>query len=237
MTWSRWFRRGGQVAARKPQAPPQASRSPPPLVTEDVWLEAEQLAAVWSSESGRLVASVPRPIAKGSPVAVRVSGPGSVMGPLSGVVVSAAPLASGCRLEIDLQADQRGAVGRILGYLRTGKDAPRARAARHPLALPVFVETGGNSTYMNTFSVSRGGCGLVWLGEPPRIGDALNLRLGSGQSSAAFRAMVCWVRESGRERRVGIRFVSGQDGPLAALMDAKLAAVKAPGTDRGQRPG
>jgi hypothetical protein len=191
-------------------------------------LDAEQLASAWRSDSGRLVTTTTKPIARGRRVTVAVSGPGSVMAPLTGVAASIRSEGSASTIEIDLDGDQRGAVGRLLGFLRTGKDAPRARAPRYPLALPVFVTSGAGSTYMNTFSVSRGGCGLAWNGAPPRVGSMLDLRLGSGAGSAAFRAMVCWVREQNHGRRVGIRFVAGQDAALVALLKAALAAANGP---------
>ncbi len=59
--------------------------------------------------------------------------------------------------------------------------AMRTRAPRYRLALPAFVQTATSTTYMNTFSVSRGGCGLSWSGQVPRIGSVLYVRLGGGQ--------------------------------------------------------
>jgi len=225
MAWSHWFRRDERKTAGKLQVPGPAGKSPALPLPDEILLEAEELASAYNDNSGHLLANTPRSVSRGARVAVRVSGPGRVVGPLSGVAVSAAPQRSGFRVEIELGEDQRRAVGRILLFLKTGENAPRARPPRYPLALPVFVRSRDGSTYMTTFSVSRGGCGLTWIGEPPRVGSALDLRLGSGQGAVAYRAMVCWVAEHKRGRRVGLRFVAGQEAALVALLKAALTAA------------
>jgi hypothetical protein len=80
------------------------------------------------------------------------------------------------------------------------------------------VSLPSGNTFMNTFSVSRGGCGLAWIGSAPGLGDTYFVRLGAGRGAASLRAMVCWTQASGRQLRVGVRFVSGQDSELQALL-------------------
>lgn len=95
--------------------------------------------------------------------------------------------------------------------------ARRARAPRFRLVLPAFVQSATATTYMNTFSVSRGGCGLTWSGQRPRLGSVLYVRLGGGRGAASLRAMVCWARDLAGSQRVGVRFVGGEEAKLAAL--------------------
>lgn len=222
MTWLKWFKRDG-VAVRKPPAPPAARRPTPRPAVAEVALEAALLDTSWHPESGRLVASAAGCVPRGARVAVQILGPGKVMSPLTGSVAAALPDGEGAALEIELDQDQRPAVDRLLAYLRTGRDAPRVRAPRYRVSLPAFVSSGGASVYMTAVSLSRGGCGLAWMGAPPRIGSVLLLRLGSGSGSASFRGMVCWVRALAGGLRVGVRFVSGQEGSLVALLKAANA--------------
>jgi hypothetical protein len=101
--------------------------------------------------------------------------------------------------------------------------ARRPRAPRYRLVLPAFVQTATSTTYMNTFSVSRGGCGLSWSGQRPRLGSVLYVRLGGGRAAASLRAMVCWARDVSGASRVGVRFVGGEEAKLAVLL-AQAAA-------------
>jgi hypothetical protein len=96
--------------------------------------------------------------------------------------------------------------------------ARRARAPRYRLVLPAFVQTATSTTYMNTFSVSRGGCGLTWSGQVPRLGSVIYVRLGGGRAAASMRAMACWARQVSGVQRVGVRFVGGEEAKLATLL-------------------
>lgn len=218
MVWPKWLRTGEKAAAARRGVGPRAKAKTVASPAVELELQAHQLPAAWRSEGDLLEVTAPKRVAPGARVAVRVSGPGTVMAPLAGAVVSTEPLGVNSRAVVRLDEDQRGAVDRILGFLRSGRDAPRPRAPRYALTLPAFVISHDGNAYMTTFSVSRGGCGLTWTGEPPKIGSALELRLGSGRGSATFRGMVCWVRDFKRGRRVGVRFIAGQDAALVTLM-------------------
>ncbi len=127
-------------------------------------------------------------------------------------------VASGFEVAVEPDEEGRALVARILGWLKGGGERPRARALRHRVAIPATVSSRTGNTYMTTFSLSRGGCGLAWSGPIPRLGDVLWVRLGSASGGVAMRGMVCWTKEQGAGRRVGIRFVGGQDSELAALL-------------------
>jgi hypothetical protein len=133
-------------------------------------------------------------------------------------VVGVRACAAGFEVAVEPDEEGRALVARILGWLEAGGERPRAREARHRVAIPAAVSSRSGNTYMTTFSLSRGGCGLAWSGPVPRLGDVLWVRLGSAAGGVAMRGMVCWTEERGEGRRVGIRFVGGQDSELAVLL-------------------
>ena len=94
----------------------------------------------------------------------------------------------------------------------------RPRPPRYRLKLPAVVQSATSATFMNTFSVSLGGCGLSWIGARPRLGNVIYVRLGGGRSAANLRGMVCWVRDASGGVRVGIRFVGGEESKFAAIL-------------------
>jgi hypothetical protein len=218
MAWLKWFGKG-KKASRKALPPrPNSQRARPVERPEEIPVEAEQLPLAWRAASGHLVVTVKRPIRTGRRAAVKVSGPGSVMAPLAGAITDVQPLGSEFSVEIKVDESQRAALKRILKSLQTGVDLPRARASRYRLTLPAIVSSQRGSTYMTTFSLSRGGCGLAWSGAPPELESILQVRLGSGKTSAMLRAKVCWVEGRAGRQTVGVRFVAGQEAALMALI-------------------
>ncbi len=101
---------------------------------------------------------------------------------------------------------------------RTTPWQPRARRLR--VALPALVLWPSGAAEMTVHSLSEGGCGLAWLGLPPRLGAPLGVQLGDGPAAVALRARVCWVRDDGRGLRVGAQFAGpgGTPDDLAALL-------------------
>ena len=81
-----------------------------------------------------------------------------------------------------------------------------------------MVQSMDAHTYMTTFSLSKGGCGLAWSGPRPKLGTVVNVRLVGGKTAASLRAMICWVNVLNRAIRVGVRFVSGEDAKLSLLL-------------------
>jgi hypothetical protein len=218
MAWMKWFGKGEKGSKKAPGPRPSSQRAPPLERPEEIPIEAEQLPLAWRAASGHLVVTVKKPTRTGRRAAVKVSGPGSVMAPLAGAITDVQALGSEFSVEIKVDDDQRAALKRILKSLQTGVDLPRARASRYRLKLPAVVSSQKGNTYMTTFSVSRGGCGLAWSGEPPPLDSALQVRLGSGKASALLRAKVCWVKEQAGKQMVGVRFVAGQEAALMAII-------------------
>jgi len=218
MAWVKWFGKG-KTASRKALPPrPNSQRARPLERPEEIPIEVEQLPLAWRAAVGHLVVTVKKPIRTGRRAEVKVSGPGSFMAPLTGTVIDVQPLGNEFSAEIKVDEDQRAALKRILKYLQTGVDLPKTRASRYRLTLPAVVSSQERNTYMTTFSVSRGGCGLAWSGAPPRLGSVLQVRLGSGKASATLRATVCWVKEHAGRQTVGVRFVPGQEAALMAFI-------------------
>lgn len=218
MAWLKWFGKGKKATRKAPPPPASSRRARPAEWPEEIPVDAEQLPLAWRAASGHLVVTVKRPIRAGRRAAVKVSGPGSVMAPLAGAITDVQPFGSDFSVEIKVDESQRAALKRILKSLQTGVDLPRARASRYRLTLPAIVSSPRGSTYMTTFSVSRGGCGLAWSGAPPELESALQVRLGSGKTSAMLRARVCWVDEHAGKQTVGVQFVAGQEAALMALI-------------------
>ncbi len=218
MAWLKWFGRGRKASKKALGAHPSSQQPPPPERPEDIPVEAEQLPLAWRAASGHLLVTVEKPIRMGRRAAVKVSGPGRVMAPLTGSITDLQALGNGFTVEIKLDENKRAALKRILKSLQTGADLPRARASRYALKLPAVVSWQKGNTYMTTFSVSRGGCGLAWSGEPPPLESVLQVRLGSGKGSAMLRARVCWVEERAGRNMVGVQFVAGQEAALMALI-------------------
>ncbi len=218
MAWWNWLGKGKKASTKALQPRPTPQQPPLPERAEEIPVEAEQLPLAWRAATGRLVVTVKKPVRMGKRAAVKVSGPGSVMAPLTGAITDLQALGSEFTVEIKVDEDQRAALKRMLKSLQTGVDQPRARASRYRLKLPAVVSWQKGNTYMTTFSVSRGGCGLAWSGEPPPIDSFLQVRLGSGKGSAMLRAKVCWVAEHAGRRMVGVQFVAGQEAALMALI-------------------
>jgi hypothetical protein len=76
--------------------------------------------------------------------------------------------------------------------------------------------------YMNTVSLSAGGCSLRWSGPAPRVGQVIRLRFGAGSSKVAVDGEVRWVR-SGSSTTVGLRFA---DTRAASILAGVLGAVE-----------
>ncbi|HTP51357.1 MAG TPA: PilZ domain-containing protein [Anaeromyxobacteraceae bacterium] len=218
MAWWKWLGKGKKASRKALRPRPTPRQTPPSERAEEIPVEAEQLPLAWRAATGRLVVTVKKPVRMGKRAAVKVSGPGSVMAPLTGAITNLQALGSEFSVEIKVDEDQRAALKRMLKSLQTGVDQPRARASRYQLRLPAVVSWQKGNTYMTTFSVSRGGCGLAWSGEPPPVDSFLQVRLGSGKGSAMLRARVCWVTEHAGRRMVGVQFVAGQEAALMALI-------------------
>jgi hypothetical protein len=226
MAWLKRFGKGERASKKVLQPRPKSQRAPPLEWPEEIPIEAEQLPLAWRSASGHLVVVVKKPIRIGRLAAVKVSGPGSVMAPLTGTITDVQALGNEFSVEIKLDEDQRAALKRILKSFLTGEDLPKARASRYRLTLPAVVSSQERNTYMTALSVSRGGCGLAWSGAPPQLDSVLQVRLGSGKASATLRARVCWVKEQAGKQTVGVRFLAGQEAALMALITGANARAK-----------
>ena len=218
---------------REPALPPPSRRTPPPAARrtptpapstvphEEFRLTASELAAAWSPGSERLVLRATTPLARGHRVRLLVTADEAGVIPVTGAVSSVSPSGGRLAVEIQVDADRREALQRLLSWQEGVAPKPVARAPRFRLSLPAFVVWPEGNAYMTTTTVSLGGCGLAWSGPLPSRGSPLQIRLGSGPTSATFRGRTCWVREEARGVRVGVRFVAGQDAALAALIDGQ----------------
>jgi len=216
MELPRWFGSVGRSKApsRSPVPRSPASREPP----QEIAIEAGALRSGASSD-GRLVWAPTAPVAVGRRVALKLTGVGKSTFRVTGTVAGTRPKGDTVGMEMEVDEDQRGLVRRILEHLAGRTDMPRVRPPRYRLIWPAVVLLPSGATYMNTVSVSEGGCGLGWRAPRPRIGSVYHVRLGPEQSSLCLRAMVCWIREAPTGMRVGLRFVGGETAKLAPALE------------------
>lgn len=194
-------------------------------------LQPDQLIDAWRQETGRLLLPSPQGVGVQEKTAIRIQLAGKpVVVTVVGTVVSSHRNGEQHRIEFAPDAESQRAL-RLLSAAARG-EAIRflQRPGRYLTRLPVFVNWEGSKVYMSTFSVSQNGCGLLWSGSLPRVGWALQLRVGAGTRTADFRGVVCWIRSARPGSTVGVRFVGGRS-PSAVwdgiLLDAKRSGVPA----------
>jgi len=220
MALLRWIRSGGErptpAPPARPTPPPSAHPlAGPPAAAEEIGLAEAELRAAWRPSSKRLVVAAPRTLPRGARVVVAVRSEGGAVIPIGGAVAETSGTAA---LEVTVDADRLPAVERLLASLEGRALRPRSRPPRYRISLPAVVTSASVHAYMTTFSLSQGGCGLVWSGPTPPRGALLQVRLGSGSRSAAFKGRVAWTSENGGAVKVGVRFAVGDDAALAALL-------------------
>ena len=189
------------------------------LVSLDVPLRPDELAAAWRPESRRLVFAAKAPLRLQQKVAARITAVGlGVAATITGRVVSAGPHGDRFRIELAPDETRLRAVERLLEIARGSAVRYQPRIPRFLATLPAFVSGPRQPTYMNTFSVSENGCGLVWSGPVPAVGVGMDVRLGAGNRAASFRSVVCWTAQSGRSATVGLRFVSAPQRAWSTML-------------------
>ena len=179
-------------------------------------LQPAQLLEAWRQDTGRLVLPgvlAARPQQK-TAVRIRIEGR-LIEATIFGTVVSSN--GSGARQATELAPDGEGLRAlRLLAAAARGEPIRfLQRAPRYSARLPVFVDFPGSRVYMATFSVSESGCGLVWSGSMPSMGQSLRLRFGAGMRSAELRGVVCWTRDTRPGAAVGVRLVHGRASSVA----------------------
>ena len=195
------------------------------LLSLDVRLRPEELAVAWRPESRRLVLPAKAPLRLQQKVAARITAVGlGVAATITGRVVSAGPHGDRFRIELAPDEARMRAVERLMEIARGGAVRYHPRIPRFLASLPAFVSGPRQPTYMNTFSVSENGCGLVWSGPVPAAGATMDVRLGAGNRAATFRAVVCWTSQSGRSATVGLRFVSGPQQAWSTILAERRRA-------------
>jgi hypothetical protein len=217
------------VRSRDPSDPAEISgRAPrsahkPRARIEKVSIDTTALRAAASSDD-RLVWTATAPVEVGRRVALKLSGLGQSPIQVTGTVSGKRPRGETLATEMEVDEDQRWIVRHVLEHLADGAEMPRVRPPRHRVKWPAIVILESGATYMNTVSVSAGGCGLCWSGTPPRVGTLYLMRLGPGLSGPCLRGVVCWVREASGGVRVGFRFVGGETAKLALVLEQAEAA-------------
>jgi hypothetical protein len=188
-----------------------------------------QLLDAWHQDTGRLLVPSPRPPALRAKAAVRIRLQGKPVSiTVVGTVVSVHRSGEHHRIELAPDADGQRAVRLLAAAARGETVRIQPRAPRYLARLPVFVDWEGAKVYLATFSVSENGCGLVWSGSLPSVGQALALRFGAGSRQAEFRGVVCWTRTARPNSTVGVRLVGTRGTAVfweALLGDARRTGL------------
>lgn len=220
------------AAPRRPTPPRPLAALPlrtVPVPAEVIPLDARALLGGWSPGSTRVVVRSAAPIGEGRRVALRLTGDAGVEAPVLGTVKVARPVGGAYAAEVEIDGDRQATLHRIRAYLDGLAPSLRARDPRFRVSLPAVVTAGAGHVYMSTFSLSRGGCGLVWSGMKPLPNAILDVKVGLSQAAGAqFRARVCWARQDGKAFKVGLRFLAGGDqSGLSRLLDEAKGRVEA----------
>jgi PilZ domain len=203
--------------ARSPaRAPAAPKRHPKPAHTLPI--DAQLVPSAYRPADRRLVIPTSVSLRRSQQVVVRITSANpavdlSLTGTVTAIIEGAHALA-----HVDPGEDGAAVLARLLAAMRGEAEPIKLREPRFRAALPVVVSSEAGNTFMTTTSVSRSGCGLAWSGPAPRLSGGLSLKVGTGRGAVAMRAMVCWVRESQRGMRVGVRFLGGDDGAWSALL-------------------
>ncbi len=191
-------------------------------------LRPDELVQAWRPEVRRLSLPAREPLRAQQRVVATIALAGAgAAATISGRVASATRTASGHRIELAPDDLRVKAVERLVALARGEVVEWSPRMPRFLATVPAVVHGPIAPTYMTTFSVSAGGCGLAWTGPVPAVGAPVDVRLGAGSRAARFRSVVCWTARSGRAEMVGVRFVAGAQGPWATML-AELERSGAP---------
>jgi len=194
-------------------------------------LEPEELLDALRQDTGRLLLPVKQSLGLTRRAAIRIQLHGRpVVATIVGTVVSTHRNGSAHHVELAPDGDSLRAVQLLSAAARGEEVAFLERPIRYQAKLPVFVGLEDSAICMSTFSVSMGGCGLVWSISAPTMGQSLQLRF-AGSRVVDFRGVVCWAQPTRQSSLVGVRLLGRKDAP--GVWDALLAEVRrsgAPGT-------
>jgi hypothetical protein len=180
------------------------------VVSLEVPLRPDELAAAWRPESRRLVLSTREPLRLQQRVAARITVLGvGAAATITGRVASVSRHDDRHRVDLVPDDNRLRAMERLLAIAQGEPVEYEARAPRFLASVPAVVHGPAGAIYMNTFSVSENGCGLAWSGPVPSVGVPMDVRLGAGNRAATLRSVVCWTAQTGRSATVGLRFVAG----------------------------
>jgi len=205
-------RRTGVSAAPVPRT------TPVPLPILELPFDVRTLVGAWRPGVRKLTLKTPDLLANGRRVALRMAGDIGIDAPVLGTVKDAVSMRGIHSAAIEVDADREPILRRAFEFLEGRAGRPMVRAPRYRMAVPVVVASGYALTYMNTFSLSRGGCGIDWTGAKPATGAFLDMRVGSGTRCAKVRARVRWVKPDGARFKVGVSFLSGDHSAIDRLI-------------------
>jgi hypothetical protein len=191
-------------------------------------LQPSEWRSAWRLDTGHIVLLAPSAVRPRDLVEVAVPlGEGDETGTLLGTVVSTRRQGSQHLIEVAPEQESFRLASLAAAAARGVPVALRKRAPRQRLKLPVVVAGLLQGSYMNTTSVSAGGCAIRWAGPLPAVGSPVGLRFGVGSRVVCLQGVVRWAKNRASGPAVGVEFQG--TGASAAGWTSLLAAA---GADR-----
>jgi hypothetical protein len=197
----------------------------------DVALRPHELVAAWRPDSRRVLLPLRDPVVRNQRVQARIGLTGLRAGAtITGRVVSVLRQPGVYLVELAPDDTRVEALQHLVAVASGAPvDYSQARAPRLLAEVPAVVYGLQGPTYMKTFAVSRGGCGLAWSGPVPAVGTPMEIRLGAGRDVAKFCAEVRWAAAPrGRSPAVGVLFAAGERDAWARMLDGLKRAGAPP---------
>ena len=194
--------------------------SNPAALKLDLALRPYELMAAWRPAVRKLVLVVREPVQVRQRVQARISVLGmGVEATIVGRAAGASPHPFGVELELEPDALRLQTLERLVDVAAGARVAYQTRAPRWLAEIPALVVKRSSRVQMSTFAVSENGCGLSWTGPMVDAGSPLEVLLGNEDRRASFCAEVCWTSEPGRPAALGLRFVAGDRGTWAEILE------------------
>jgi hypothetical protein len=199
-------------------------------VLVDVALRPSELVAAWRPDSGRVLLPLRQPVVKNQRVHARIGLVGlRAAATITGRVVSALRQPGVILVELAPDDTRVEALRHLVSVASGATVEHTPRAPRLLAEVPAVVYGTQGPTYMKTFAVSRGGCGIAWTGPVPAVGTPMEIRLGAGRDVASFCAEVRWTTATrGRSPAVGLAFAAGERDAWTRMLDGLKRAGAPP---------
>lgn len=195
------------------------SPSPTVLVVEST-LKPSELISGWRATDRILVLSLRDRVSRGQRMHARISLAGlGVTATITGRARNIHGHSTGAQVELEPDPSRLRALEWLVEVASGASVSYQPRAARYHASLPAVVAGPTGPVFMNTLTVSEGGCGVAWSGPTPALDQPIDIRIGAGRTAASFCAEVRWTSPAARPPAVGLQFAGGDRAAWAHLLE------------------